>query len=72
MPNKIDQRVGARICLLRQRAGLSAGELAQRLAFDVPQLAAFEAGEVRISASNLFRVTRALGVKVSEIFAFEG
>jgi hypothetical protein len=42
------------------------------LAVDIPQLTAFESGELRISASNLFRVTRALGVKVSEIFAFEG
>jgi hypothetical protein len=42
------------------------------LAFDVPQLTAFEAGEVRISASNRYRVTRVLGVKVSDIFAFEG
>ncbi len=72
MPSQIDRRVGARIRLLRQRAGLSAWELAQRLAVDIPQLTAFESGELRISASNLFRVTRALGVKVSEIFAFEG
>jgi transcriptional regulator with XRE-family HTH domain len=51
---------------------MSARESALRLAFDVAQLTAFEAGEVRISASNLFRLTRALGVKVSDIFAFEG
>jgi transcriptional regulator with XRE-family HTH domain len=72
MANQLDKRVGARIRLLRQRAGLSARELALRLTFGVAQLTAFEAGDVRISASNLFRLTRTLGVKVSDIFAFEG
>jgi transcriptional regulator with XRE-family HTH domain len=66
---KVDRLVGARLRNLRQRFGRSSAEVAHRLGIDPGQLARFETGEARLSATDLFELFRTLGVTPADIFA---
>jgi transcriptional regulator with XRE-family HTH domain len=60
-PQAIDEAVGARIRLQRQLAGLSQGELAERLGISFQQVQKYEGAKNRISASMLVQTAGALG-----------
>lgn len=74
MPNRartadwIDAHVGARIAERRQALGLSQAALAQRLGVSFQQLQKYEAGQNRVSASRLHRLSAALGCGVQAFF----
>jgi transcriptional regulator with XRE-family HTH domain len=64
----IDSFLGRRIREVRERQGLLLVDVARTLAVAPTELADYESGRLRISASGLFMLTRALGVSVHEIY----
>jgi transcriptional regulator with XRE-family HTH domain len=66
--NIIDSHLGKRIREIRERQGLMLVEVATALSVPLIELADYEAGRQRISASGLFLLTQALGVSVHEIY----
>jgi transcriptional regulator with XRE-family HTH domain len=71
MGNEIDVRIGAKIRLQRQLAGLSQSRLSADIGVSYQQLQKYEKGADRISASKLELVARSLGVSVSTFFDLE-
>lgn len=57
--------VGERVAEARQAAGLSQGELAERMDLDRTKIVRMESGERRITALELFRLAEVLGVPVA-------
>ena len=74
MPNRartadsIDAHVAARILERRQALGLSQSALAERLGVSFQQLQKYEAGQNRVSASRLHRLSAVLGCGVETFF----
>ena len=66
----IDRHVGARMRLRRMELGLTQSALAARFGITFQAVQKYEAGRVRISASRLYEVARALGTTPD--FFFEG
>ena len=66
MPEKdVDREIGARIRRAREKAGLSQQELAQLLGYSSPATVSnMEAGERRITVSDLSAVSNALGMAI--------
>jgi hypothetical protein len=64
----IDSYLGGRIRDIREQQGLLLVDVAKALVVTPTELADYEAGRLRISASGLFMLTRALGVSVHEIY----
>lgn len=57
----LDSHVGARIRLRRMELGFTQAAIASRLGITFQAVQKYEAGSVRISASRLYEVARALG-----------
>ncbi|WP_244556825.1 helix-turn-helix domain-containing protein [Fulvimarina manganoxydans] len=66
----IDVHVGARVKLRRKRLGMSQERLGATLNVTFQQIQKYERGANRIGASNLYKISCALGV--SPAFFFEG
>ena len=66
----IDRHVGARMRLRRMELGFTQAALAARFGITFQAVQKYEAGRVRISASRLYEVARALGATPD--FFFEG
>lgn len=64
----VDAHVGERIKFCRRRAGLSQAELADRIGLTFQQVQKYERGANRVSASKLFEISQALGVRVAYFF----
>lgn len=65
---EVDLAIGARIRRAREKAGLSQQELAQRLGYSSPATVSnMEAGERRITVSDLSSVSEALGVSLEHL-----
>lgn len=69
-PDPIDQYVGSRIRARRVGLRMSQTKLGQTIDVTFQQVQKYENGTNRVSASNLYKVARALGVDVS--FFYEG
>lgn len=67
-PNPIDRHVGARLAALRQDAGLSQGQLAERLGLAVCHIDDYERGAIRITGPELYRLCQVLECPVSVLF----
>jgi transcriptional regulator with XRE-family HTH domain len=61
--------VGRRIAELRQDAGLTQQEFAERLEMSGQYLRRVEAGEVNLSVRSLVKFAQAIRVEVEELFA---
>ena len=68
--NKIDQYVGGRLQLRRNRLGMSREALALLLGMTTLQLEQYENGVARISAQQLLKITKIM--HVSPAYFFEG
>src|SRR3954452_16573725 len=67
-PDPIDLYVGRRVRLHRTLAGLSQERLGKAIGCSYQQLQKYESGTNRLSASMLFRVSRALQVPINALF----
>jgi transcriptional regulator with XRE-family HTH domain len=65
----IDMYVGMRLKLRRTSLGLTVPELAREFSMPLKTLAAWEAGEARISASELYELSQILEVPQSFFYA---
>jgi transcriptional regulator with XRE-family HTH domain len=68
---EVDQRVGARIRVVRTRAGLTQERLAERLGVETLSVSRFETGRRGVSIPTLFRIADALGVRVQDLLDVE-
>jgi transcriptional regulator with XRE-family HTH domain len=66
--NPIDEAVGVRIRLLRQRRKMSQSELGKALDVTFQQVQKYEKGTNRVGASRLQMVADALNVPIAELF----
>jgi transcriptional regulator with XRE-family HTH domain len=64
-------RFGKRIRTLRERAGLSQEQLADKAGIHRTYLGGVERGERNLGLKNVFRIAEALGVPTAELFAGE-
>jgi transcriptional regulator with XRE-family HTH domain len=69
-PNPIDIYVGGRMRLRRIQLGMSQSALASRIGVSFQAVQKYESGDIRISASRLYDVSRVL--EVAPAFFFEG
>ena len=60
-------KIGSKITTLRESLGLSTEELAERCDCDVATVEGLESGEVPPSLAPLFKITRALGVRLGTL-----
>jgi transcriptional regulator with XRE-family HTH domain len=63
------RKIGAHIRELRHQTGISQEELADRAGLHRTYIGAIERGERNVGLINLFRIARALKVKLAELFA---
>jgi len=66
--SSIDMWIGSRVRIKRTSRGMNQQELSQLLDIDCDQLAACEAGEERVNANLLFRITKLLDVRSDYFF----
>lgn len=69
-PDPIDRHVGTRIRGRRVGIRVSQTKLGQAIGVTFQQIQKYESGTNRVGASNLFKISKALGVDVS--FFFDG
>jgi transcriptional regulator with XRE-family HTH domain len=67
-PDPIDRHVGARLRSRRTSLGLTQTALAHAVGLTFQQIQKYERGSNRVSASALFRLSRALNVSVAFFF----
>lgn len=67
-PNPIDVHVGSRVRLRRTLLGMSQEKLAEALGLTFQQVQKYERGLNRIGSSNLYKISRVLGVSVEFFF----
>ncbi len=65
----VDRHVGEQICARRLALGMSLEELAKAIGVTYQQVQKYEQGGNRVSASTLFRISRALSVPACSFFA---
>jgi transcriptional regulator with XRE-family HTH domain len=65
----IDARLGKQIRAMREQQNVPMPKIAAALNVSLVELSDFEAGRRRISASDLYLLTRVLGVEVSDVYA---
>lgn len=66
---RLNATIGRRLGEVRLRAGVSREAVAERMGVAPNELASWEIGETRISASDLFGFSVAVGCSVEEIYA---
>ena len=68
-PDPIDVFVGQRVHQRRLQAGLSQDELGEQLGVSFQAVQKYESANMRVSASTLYRLAKALGVEPNDFFA---
>jgi transcriptional regulator with XRE-family HTH domain len=68
MAHPIDVHVGSRIRQRRWMVGMTQQQLAEKVGIRFQQVQKYETGANRVSASRLWRISRALGVAVGHFF----
>jgi transcriptional regulator with XRE-family HTH domain len=68
-PDPVDVHVGQRLRLGRELAGLTQTGIGRSLAMSFQVVQKYEQGEIRVSASRLFELSRLLGKPVEFFFA---
>jgi transcriptional regulator with XRE-family HTH domain len=64
-------RFGRRVRALRERVGLSQEQLAAKAGIHRTYVGGVERGERNLGLKNVFRIARALGVPVADLFTGE-
>jgi len=67
---KRDRRFGRKIRRLRKKAGLTQEQLAEKMGLSIPSIGYIEMGKHFPKPKNLYKIAKALGVKVGELFPF--
>ncbi len=67
LPTPIDHAVGAQIRSLRRAAGMTLKDLGQAIGVSWVQFQRYETGASRVTASRLFAISDALGVRVDSL-----
>jgi len=67
MDSKFNKEVGKRIRTLRQKAGLTQAQVAEKAGININYFAVIERGEVATSPVNLKKISKVLSVSVSDI-----
>jgi transcriptional regulator with XRE-family HTH domain len=68
-PDPVDIHVGRQLRLARELAGLTQVEIGRRLAMSFQLVQKYEQGEIRVSASRLYRLAQLVGQPVTFFFA---
>lgn len=71
MNTKILVRLGEQIRFLRKDKGFTQEELAEKVGVHPTYIGKIEGGKSNISTIMLFKLSRALGVKLSKVFDFD-
>jgi transcriptional regulator with XRE-family HTH domain len=66
--DEIDIEIGKRLNQARVAAGLTQSELGDRLGISFQQVQKYEKGRNRIGGGRLYKIARALGVKITYFF----
>ena len=66
--NDIDRQIGLRLKKLRQQAGISAATLAEAIGSTQQQISRYENAQNKISASQLYLLSRSLSVPLAWFF----
>lgn len=66
-PDPLDREIGARLKLIRRRAGVSQAALGAALCVSFQQVQKYETGANRISGSALIKLARVLGVSALDL-----
>lgn len=67
-PDPVDIHVGRRLRLARELAGLTQVEVGSRLGMSFQVIQKYEQGEIRVSASRLYQLSRLLAAPVEYFF----
>lgn len=70
--DSLNMRIGKNLRSARENAGLSGSDLADLLDCSSRDIAAYEAGRARLSALDLYRLSKHLSVRISCLFAETG
>ncbi len=65
--SKFREDVGKRIKSIREKAGLTQADVAKKVGMNINYFAVIERGEVTTTPENLAKISKALGVDISEI-----
>ena len=63
--------IGERIRQLRTERGISQQELAALCDFEKSNMSRIESGKTNLTLKNMYKISRALGVRLSELVDFE-
>ena len=63
--------IGERIRQLRTERGISQQDLAALCDFEKSNMSRIEAGKTNLTLKNMYKISRALGVRLSELVDFE-
>lgn len=66
----VSQQIAKNLKQTRLRVGLTQAEVADKAKINVNHYAKLERGEIKPSVETLQKITKALGVKSSDIFPF--
>lgn len=72
MVNPVDKEVGQQIQRLRRSAGISTGQLADKVQLTGDEIEQYECGSERVSAYYLWRIAGFFCVPISTFFALSG
>jgi transcriptional regulator with XRE-family HTH domain len=64
----VDRQVGTRMRELRDRQGVSLADLAHWAHISPILLADYEAGRIRLTPDHMYRLTRAIGLTIFDVF----
>ncbi len=71
MCNVFRKQLGQQVQLLRKARGLTQENLSLESDISRSHIAMIEAGKRDVTVSSMFKISRALGVTLAEIFAFD-
>ena len=71
MNTKILIRLGKQLKIIRKEKGLTQEQLAEKVGIHPTYVGKLEGGKSNLSTLLLFKISRALGVKLSKIFEFD-
>lgn len=71
MNTKILQKLGNELKILRKAQGLTQEELAEKVGVHATYIGKIEGGKSNPSVRMIFRISRALDVKLSKVFEFD-
>ena len=71
MNTKILIKLGERIKFYRLKCGLTQEKLAEKVGVHQTYIGKLEIGKINASVKTLFIISRALGIKLSDIFSFD-